>query len=182
MFVKKTDRKLYIDFDGVIVDTITKPYQYFNENNMNSEEVTEYYKNLDWNIFLKESPSVPESIETLNEIVENNIYEVNILTHVTSLNELEEKINFLTSNIKNCQNVNIIGVPKKISKFDMVDPKNNILVDDYSGNLIEWEVHGGIGIKFSNKKNDKFYTINSLRKLITDKAVIKYCENKIKVE
>jgi hypothetical protein len=169
MFAKKTDKKLYIDFDGVIVDTITKPYQYFKENNMSEKEVFEYYKNLDWDIFLKESPLIPESIEAINEMIENNIYEVNILTHVTSLYELEEKIKFLIFHIKNCQKVNIIGVPKKISKFDMVDPKNNILVDDYSSNLREWEKHGGIGIKFSNKLNDKFYTINSLKKLITYK-------------
>jgi hypothetical protein len=182
MFLKKNDKKLYIDFDGVIVDTITGPYKYFDEHNMNTtEERSKYYSNLDWHIFLEESPKVKGSLEALNEIVENDLYEVNILTHVTSLNELEEKILFLSSNIKNCQKVNIVGVPRKISKFDMVDPKNNILVDDYSGNLKDWEAHGGIGIKFSSEKNDKFYTISTLESLITDKDLIKYCEDKIAV-
>jgi hypothetical protein len=131
---------------------------------------------------LKESPAIPGSLKALNDIVDNNIYEINILTHILSLNELEEKIKFLIKTIKNCRQINIIGVPKSVSKFDMVDPKNNILVDDYSVNLDDWEKEGGIGIKFSKKKHKEFYTIDSLEKLITDKELIKYCEDKIKVE
>lgn len=182
MFLKKNDRKLYIDFDGVIVDTITDTYKYFDKHNINTtEERAKYYSTLDWHVFLEESPKVKGSLEALNEIVEKDLYEVNILTHVTSLNELEEKIIFLSSNIRDCQKINIVGVPRKISKFDMVDPKNNILVDDYSGNLRDWEAHGGIGIKFSKKKSNDFYTISTLEDLIKNSELLKYCEDKIAV-
>ena len=46
--------------------------------------------------------------------------------------------------------------------------ENSILVDDYSGNLKEWEKAGGIGIQFStNLDKDKGFTvIDKLDKLI----------------
>ena len=34
--------------------------------------------------------------------------------------------------------------------------KGEILVDDYSGNLIDWEASGGIGIKFTKEKESNW--------------------------
>ena len=48
----------------------------------------------------------------------------------------------------------------------MVHTNEAILVDDYSGNLKEWSEEGGIPIKFSEKNNKKYTTINKLDMLI----------------
>ena len=42
-------------------------------------------------------------------------------------------------------------VPKEISKTLVVHSKDAILVDDYSGNLREWEKNGGISVRFSKE-------------------------------
>lgn len=39
-------------------------------------------------------------------------------------------------------------------KYEAVNPKNNVLIDDYKKNIQEWEEHGGVGYKFINHIND----------------------------
>jgi hypothetical protein len=50
----------------------------------------------------------------------------------------------------------------------MIDAKDAILIDDYSGNLKDWEQAGGTGIQFSTDLNkDKgFKVIDRLDKII----------------
>ena len=62
----------------------------------------------------------------------------------------------------------IIPVPSGVSKTKMTQTKGAILVDDYSGNLIDWEASGGIGIKFTKEKesNCKFKNITSLEEIL----------------
>ena len=49
----------------------------------------------------------------------------------------------------------------------MTQTKNAILVDDFSGNLKDWEESGGIAVKFvREKENGKFTEITSLDELI----------------
>jgi hypothetical protein len=49
----------------------------------------------------------------------------------------------------------------------MVHTHNSILVDDYAGNLREWENAGGISVRFSIKLNGKgFKVIDNLNQLI----------------
>ena len=49
----------------------------------------------------------------------------------------------------------------------MVHTENSILIDDYAGNLREWEKAGGIGVRFSEKLNGKgFHVINHLDQVI----------------
>ena len=49
----------------------------------------------------------------------------------------------------------------------MIHTKDSILIDDYAGNLREWEDEGGIGIRFNQKGNGKgFLTIKDLREVI----------------
>ena len=62
---------------------------------------------------------------------------------------------------------------KKVSeleshKTDMVNPKNSILIDDFTGNLIEWDKKGGISIKFSLTPKDRgFPVIDRLDTILT---------------
>ena len=49
----------------------------------------------------------------------------------------------------------------------MVHSDGAILVDDYSGNLTEWESNGGIAVRFSKELESKgFLVINKLDKLL----------------
>ena len=58
----------------------------------------------------------------------------------------------------------------------MVRTGGSILIDDYSGNLREWEATGGIGVRFSEKLNGKgFHVINRLDQ------IIEYVENSMEV-
>ena len=58
-------------------------------------------------------------------------------------------------------------VPKEISKTKVVHSEGAILVDDYSGNLKEWEENGGISVRFSKDLESLGYkVINRLDQLI----------------
>ena len=60
---------------------------------------------------------------------------------------------------------------KKIKKADAVDPKGNILVDDFLGNLDYWHEKGGISIKFSDSGKECIYqTITDLSELLKLKS------------
>ena len=86
------------------------------------------------------------------------------MTHVTGLDEAVSKIKFIRKYLKE---ITIISVPKAVSKTETVCAKNSILVDDYKGNLEEWEASGGIGVRFSKtKKESKFIDITDLEELL----------------
>lgn len=85
-----------------------------------------------------------------------------IINELQKLLDKQEK----SKSIINCKS-QYKNVGKVENKNDVVEAKNNILVDDYSGNLYAWESAGGIGVKFSeeNKKQQEFITVNSLGEL-----------------
>ncbi|MDD3340966.1 MAG: hypothetical protein PHN72_02030 [Bacilli bacterium] len=152
-------KNLYIDFDGVIMDTITSSYQMMQEIGIDGKDyskVVNFYKNLDWKEFLEEADEIHDAYKEINCIVDSGYFNVNILTHVTSLGEAEAKINFIR---KKLHEITIITVPKSIDKTKMVNAKNAILIDDYSGNLKKWIEAGGIGVKFALKEKGKEYPV-----------------------
>jgi len=158
---------LYIDFDGVILDTIPVLYDLLTENNINKkdeEKVSEFISRLDWKKIIRSTPQINNSVNTIKKLMEIKYFNIAILTHVSSLEEAIEKIIYIEELIPD---VTIIPVPKKISKTKMVHTKGSVLVDDYEKNLIEWEKEGGISILFSRKEeNSKYQVINHLEQLI----------------
>lgn len=160
-------KKLYIDFDGVIMNTIEITYNEMVKLNIDltdQESIRNYYKNLDWFVLINKSKIINDGIECIKKIIETNEYEVSILSHVTSLEEAEAKINFIRKNIKN---LNFISVPRILSKTDVVDAKNNILIDDFATNLEEWKKCGGLGIRFNSELKGKgFKVINRLDQIL----------------
>ena len=135
--------RIYIDFDGVILDTdAILDEEYSKVDNIKRSD---FVKNYDWDKLVNNSTIINDSFYNLK----NSKYDIYILSKISSLNEGVTKVRYLRDNDVFA---NIHLVPTKISKSDMVNAKGNILIDDKLYNLDEWEEHGGISI-FFNKDN-----------------------------
>ena len=161
-------KNLYIDFDGVIMDTIRVTYDMLDRlevDRNDPDKMKEFYSNLNWKQILTLTPIINDSFNKLKKIFQCNKFNVAILTHVNSLDEAIAKINYIRKYFKD---VTIIPVPREISKTRICLSKDAILIDDYSGNLREWEKEGGIGIQFSTDltKDKGFKVIDKLERLI----------------
>lgn len=138
-------QKIYLDCDGVILDTINRSYQMLKEEGIIGEEnVRNFYSNICWRTLIKESGQIDNSIEKIKTLTKH--FDIEILTHVNSENEAKVKIEYFA---KELPDVNVITVPKIINKADFVNSKGAILVDDFTNNLDYWKEKGGIPIKFA---------------------------------
>lgn len=150
-------KQLYIDFDGVILDTMTKSYDELKKENIDvkdQEKVMEFFRNTDWKKLIDETEQINDSINEIKKICASKKFNVYILTHVNSTNEMIAKIKYLH---KNLPQVTVVSVPKEIPKTEVVNPSAAILIDDYSGNIKEWQKKLGIGIKFVKKLEGSDY-------------------------
>ena len=152
-------KNLYIDFDGVILDTISVGYKMLEELGIDLKDdpqVSNFWRVLDWNDFLTKTPVINDGINAIKKIIATNEYDVAILTHIHSLEEAEAKVKFIR---KHLSDITIILVPKTIPKTKIVNAKNAILIDDYAGNLRQWKEAGGFGVRFSLKGNGKGFPV-----------------------
>ena len=161
-------RRLYIDVDGVVMDTIPLLYNELAKNNVelgDEEQVRKVFHNFDFRSIILDKNILNDSIECIKKLLESGRFEISFLTHVNSLDEGVVKTQYLRKHFKN--NITIILVPKELSKPKMVHSKGAILVDDFSGNLKEWEETGGISIRFSKELESHGYrVINRLDSLL----------------
>ena len=161
-------KNLYIDFDGVILDTITPVYNLAKKLNIDvktqTKEVGLLYSKIDWETLIEESDELSDSINSIKKLDASKKFNISILTPINSLKEAKAKIEFINNLF---DDLTIIPVPKSVSKTMMTKTKNAILVDDFSGNLREWEKEGGIGVKFTKIKEEcEFKNIQSLDELL----------------
>lgn len=166
-------KKLYLDCDGVILDTINYTYQMINERGIPEEDVDNFFKNLSWENLIEEAGEINNSIVKIKELTK--YFDVEILTHVNSEEEIRAKFRYFT---KVLPEVKLNVVPKVIKKGDIVNPNGAILVDDFIPNLEYWEEVGGIPVKFSDTDKECKYTkISDLLELLeidfTNKLKIK---------
>lgn len=150
---------LYIDFDGVIMNTIEVSYNMMKNKSIdlkNNDEVEKFYRELDWNKLLKESEAINESWDCIEKIINSKKFNISILTHVNSLKEIEEKVKVIRNHFRD---ITIIPVPKSISKTEMLKAEGAVLVDDYPQNLIEWENAGGYGVRFDLDMDGKGFSV-----------------------
>ena len=146
-------KNIYIDFDGVILDTITPLYNDYQTQNISKENAKEFFVNYPWDTIIDDK-----------YIINSNKFNLAILTHVNSINEAVLKINYLRQYFKD---ITIIPCPKEVSKTKMIHTKDSILIDDYAGNLREWKQEGGVGVRFNREGNGKgFLTIKDLKEII----------------
>lgn len=153
--------KIYIDFDGVILDTDKTIDAQCKKLNSNKKE---YINNCDWEKLLNNSDVINDSLKYLKESNLN----IALLSKISTLNEGIAKVNFLR---KHNISMNIHLVPNVLFKNDIVNALGNILIDDKIYNLDKWSEAGGIGIFFNKdnknidiygKINTQYKTINSL--------------------
>ncbi len=149
---------LYIDFDGVIYNTIDVSYKMAEKGQIakDYERYYQFFKNLDWCEVLEKSSEINEAFSCINKIINSGKFNVYILSHVVSMKEAEFKINLIR---KYLTDVTIIPVPKRISKTKMVKVKDAILIDDYPENLKEWSNAGGIAIRFDLDMDGKGFPV-----------------------
>lgn len=120
--------KIYIDFDGVILDTDTTIDNIIKDTNVDKKE---YIRTCNWDNLLNNTDVISNSIKYLRE----SKLDINLLSKISTLEEGIAKVKYLRNN---SVDMNIHLVPTKISKSDMVNPKGNILIDDKVYNLDEW--------------------------------------------
>lgn len=160
--------KVYIDFDGVILDTWNFIFSKYVEK-YKTEEILEYkikqiMTELGWSQILKNSDVIQDSISKIQKLIEK--YEVFILTKINSLEESIEKEKFL----HNYGIYKIICVPYEDNKSDFVNPMNSILIDDDLNNLDDWAKKGGKSLFFQKdlKSIDSYGRVNTKYKIINN--------------
>ena len=161
-------RRLYIDFDGVVMDTIPLLYNELAKNGVKlgeEEQIKKVFGSFDFSTIIKDKNILNDSIECIHKLIDSKRFEIAFLSHVNSLEEGVVKVKYLRRHFKD--NITIIMVPKALSKPKMVHSEGAILVDDFSGNLKEWEEAGGISIRFSKELESKGYkVVNRLDSLL----------------
>lgn len=160
-------KRLYIDFDGVVMDTIPHLYAALEASGVdmkNEDEVRRFFATYDFDMIINDDNVLNDSIKCIRRILDSKKFEVSLLSHINSLDEGVSKVNYIK---KYFSDMTIILVPRILSKTKMVHSKDAILIDDYSGNLKEWEECGGIAVRFSKELESKGYkVINHLDEII----------------
>ena len=150
---------MYIDFDGVIMNTIDVSYEMIKKQGIDLKDydkVREFYQDIDWKKLLEDSEAINNSWDCIKKILDSKKFNVAILTHVNSLKEIEEKVKVIRQHFRD---ITIIPVPKSISKTEMLKAEGAVLVDDYVHNIKEWDKAGGYGIRFDLDMDGKGFPV-----------------------
>lgn len=141
---------LYLDCDGVILDTMDTAYKMMDELGLDGSDYDtahDFFVNTDWYTLVYESGFINNAIIKIKNLINSGLFEkIIILTKICG-NEDEEKIKRILFG-KLLPMVEVITVPLLENKDEIVDPVNNILVEDSTENAVRWEQAGGVGIYF----------------------------------
>lgn len=168
------DDYIYIDFDGVILDSEERMLERKDivgfHNHEDETEFDDYFKytNMyqeEWNYIIREANSINDSVEIIREL-EKLKRNIAILTKIHTLNEMKVKLEDLREHRKiHCP---VIFVPPGVSKHNVIIPNGQILIDDSKDNIRLWNENGGKGLVFdktlSNNTNDKVKSLEFLLK------------------
>lgn len=153
----------YIDCDGVILDTETGLFDEYHELKKANPNLKkrQYLHDMDWEYWIWQAGVLNDAVEILKNFDPKN---VDILTRVHSLNEARAKINYFRNNgVRN----NVIIVPDGIVKSSVVDPFQNVLVEDSNSNLEDWDSHLGIPIFYGDSESI-YPRVTSLETVLDD--------------
>lgn len=164
--MEKTVKAIYFDMDGVLAnfDKDVKRMQSIDERPWLS--VKDFFENLE----------VIGNPNATIEVLQNLGYQVYILSKVELRDKegqarAKNKINWIKKNIPSLPIENAIIVPIHENKTDYIktDLKHSVLVDDYKGNLTEWQNLGGIAVKFGyvwKSERPYFQIVQDLEQII----------------
>ncbi len=165
---------LYLDCDGVILDTIDTAYRIMEKNGLdihNGQEVNRFFINTDWNVLIYEAGIINNAIIKIKKIIDSNIFSNVIILTKLSGNLDEEKIKRILFG-KLLPNVEVITVNFYANKDEIVDPINNVIVEDSVNNAKRWIAAGGVGVYFVKENpNLEKDTINDLSDICNTKSV-----------
>ena len=151
-------KKLYIDFDGVIFNTINYAFDEMKKLGVdlsNDDEINDYFVKVDWKILINKGGILNDSIRKIEILLESQEFSrVEVATHRCSYLEGIIKTNDLKSRIPNLK---VTTIPRKIDKHFALKSQNNILIDDAKSKVISWINDGGIGILFNQKVDHLIY-------------------------
>lgn len=165
-------QKLYLDCDGVILDTVSKKvYDKLRSLGIvTARDTSLYFSELNWDEYIEECGQIDNAIDKIKELC--NYFDIEILTHVNSDNEGFSKIKYFNRMLPGVK-VNV--VPKSTPKGDFISPNGAILVDDFIPNLDYWSFKGGISVKFSDSgKECDYITITDLLDLMNVNFKMRY--------
>ena len=151
--------KVYVDFDGVLLDTDSVIDKEFDGNG----DRRDFIKNYDWFKLMRDDLIINNALDYIN----NSKYEVSLLSKISSMCEGQAKIKYLRNKgVK----IDINLVPTLINKCDVVNAYGNVLIDDKIVNLDSWSNSGGISIYFNknSKDTDIHGDINTKYPMISD--------------
>ena len=157
------NKKIFIDFDGVIFDTEKRVVDRKKQNPKMSWN--EFFENLDWFQLLEESMVINNAIDYILE-GQSKSKQIAILTKIHTLVEMQAKVKALRSR---GIEVPILFVPPHVKKSQVYLPNNEeILIDDSLKNLVDWKQNGGTSIYFNEELVciPQFKTIKSLNKVL----------------
>ena len=115
-------RNLYIDFDGVILDTLPPVYKLAKQLNLDyktqTKEMSKLFSKIDWEELIDDSVALNDSVNAIKKLSESGKFNISILTHVNSLKEAKAKIKFLDG-ITNDLTSNLVN-DLKLGKLDFI--------------------------------------------------------------
>ena len=157
------NKKIFIDFDGVIFDTEQRVLE--RKNLVPDKEWKIFFEELNWFELLEEAKVINNAIDYILEGQEKS-KQLAILTKIHTLVEMEAKVKALRSRKVE---VPILFVPPHVKKSQIYLPTNGeILIDDSIKNLIDWEQKGGKSIYFNEDLDSigQFETVKTLSRIL----------------
>jgi hypothetical protein len=159
--------EIYCDMDGVLVDIIGGIAKLYGIKDLNNRNFDSHVDPLKPRID-KEHPNLFAELPWMKDgkILWNHIakFEPNILSAHTNTwqpNSKKDKMRWIEKNLRPLPTLSHILVRRDKQKFAKIGGVPNILIDDWSKNIKEWEAAGGIGIKHKSAAE----TIAALKKL-----------------
>ena len=142
MAIINKNQTFYIDFDGVILDTMPI-YRYVREKYNLKCDDGRLFRYMNVSDVINKKRAINNSLEILKKV--QNKIDIRILSKVNNDYEARIKREFLQS----CG----ITIP-------------SVLVDDLKDNIDEWQSAGGTGLYFTDKKYKEYDTVFSLLDLL----------------
>lgn len=158
--------KVYLDFDGVILDTESVLQKEF-EADKEYDDRHSFIKNYDWFKLMNNNLVINNSLD----FIRNSKVDVCLLSKISCMCEGQAKIKYLRGNDIS---IDICLVPTGINKCDLVNAKGNVLIDDKINNLRLWNECGGISIFFNKDMNniDMYGVLNPGYMVIDNLAIL----------